>query len=270
MKLIVKRKILTTATALLGTFAFSTAAMAINRGGGNNDPSQTYANAGSFGTTSQGIGSCTVFRPTSGSGHPVIIWGNGTGASPSTYSSGLTHWASHGFVVSAANTSNAGTGTEMLACINAAAGVAGVDATRIGASGHSQGGGGTIMAGRDSRIDATAPMQPYILGLGYQPGAETQQHSPMLLLSGSNDSIATESQNQQVVFDNANVAVFWASRNGANHFEATGDFGNFSGISTAWFRYLLMNDQAARDLFTGPCSMCGASGWTIRTKGTLP
>lgn len=44
----------------------------------------------------------------------MILWGNGTGASPSTYGSLLRHFASHGFIVAAANTSNAGSGDEML------------------------------------------------------------------------------------------------------------------------------------------------------------
>lgn len=258
-------------SALIGLtagLALSTSAMAFDFGGGD-DPSDDFADRGPFSTTSHSGGfSCTIFRPTSGSNHPVIIWGNGTGTSPSTYSSGLDHWASHGFVVAAANTSNAGTGEAMLGCLSwVNSNLSMADASRVGASGHSQGGGGAIMAGRSSAIDTTAPMQPFIQGLGYQPGASTQQNGPMLLLSGSSDSIASEGANQEPVFENTNVPVFWASRTGASHFEPTGNFGDFRGISTAWFLSELQGDSEARELFRGACTMCDASGWDINRRG---
>ena len=65
-----------------------------------------------FSTTSGSLGlSCTAYRPSTlgqnGVTHPVILWGNGTGSSPSTYAGLLRHLASHGFIVVAANTSNA-------------------------------------------------------------------------------------------------------------------------------------------------------------------
>src|SRR5665811_331154 len=45
----------------------------------------------------------TLFRPTDlaqgGLCHPVVTWGNGTGAMPSIYRSLLNQLASHGFVV---------------------------------------------------------------------------------------------------------------------------------------------------------------------------
>ncbi|HEY8538176.1 MAG TPA: hypothetical protein VIL28_04865 [Steroidobacteraceae bacterium] len=247
-----------------------TSSFAITPGGG--DPSSRYASAGPFAVTQQAGGtSCTIYRPTNlTSGHPIILWGNGTGASPSTYASGLRHWASYGFVVAAANTSNAGTGSEMLGCLNWLANSSlrgALDLNRVATSGHSQGGGGSIMAGRDSRIDATAPIQPYILGLGHQTSSQSQQRGPMLLLSGSSDIIAGPTLNQAPVFARANVPVFWATRSGASHFEPVGDFGDFRGITTAWFLYQLRGDAQAAALFTGQCQMCSASGWSVQRKG---
>lgn len=265
MKPTMKRKWTAAAAGLLTTLAFSASVMATNPP----DPSDEYADSGPFSTTSHSGGfSCTIFRPTSGSGHPVVVWGNGTGATPSTYAEGLHHWASYGFVVAAANTENAGTGEEMLGCLSwVANNISMADPSRAAASGHSQGGGGSLMAGRSSFIDFTAPIQPYVLGLGYEPGAASQQNGPMLLLSGSSDGIASESLNQEPVFNNANVPVFWASRDGAGHFEPVGDFGDFRGISTAWFLANLRGDSEAAELFTGACTMCDADGWTIRRKG---
>src|SRR5215217_4953971 len=50
----------------------------------------------------------TFYRPAELGDHggksPVIVWGNGTGATPAAYDGLLRHWASYGFIVAAANT----------------------------------------------------------------------------------------------------------------------------------------------------------------------
>jgi hypothetical protein len=237
----------------------------------------SFENRGPFATTSTNANNCTIFRPTQlgqgGVTHPVIIWGNGTGASPSSYSALLTHLASHGFIVAAANTSNAGNGSQMLACLtlvinqNGTAGSAlfqRVDVNRVGASGHSQGGAGTIMAGRDARVKATAPIQPYIRAI---PGGGTfsnasigQQRGPMFLVSGSSDTIAVPNTHQRPVFNGTNVEVVWATRTGATHFETVGDAGDFRGPVTAFFRRELMDDGTTARAFPP------GAGWTVQTR----
>ncbi|MGE0323439.1 MAG: alpha/beta hydrolase family protein [Polyangiaceae bacterium] len=242
-----------------------------------------FAAKGSFATTSKGEGpSCTIFRPETlgeeGRKHPIILWGNGTTAAPPIYAGVLTHWASHGFVVAAANTSNAGTGKEMLACLdyltdeNAKSGsvYAGkLDLARVGASGHSQGGGGTIMAGADPRVSVTAPLEPYVTGLGHDPDSQKHQHGPMFLMSGGNDIIAPRPIQQQPVFDNTNADVFWGTLKNADHLiSAVGDISDFRGPATAWLRLHLMDDESARPIFYGSgCSLCLSPGWTIEKKG---
>jgi hypothetical protein len=248
-------------------------------------PSVTSFSArGPFATTQQSLGlSCTVHRPTTlgqgGVTHPVVLWGNGTGASPSSYSTLLSHLASHGFIAVAANTSNAGNGSQMLGCLSTlttANGTVGsvffqrVDTARVGASGHSQGGAGSIMAGRDARVRTTAPVQPYI---GFIPGGGLfsnasigQQRGPMLLLSGSADTIAVPGIHQQPVFNGVNQHVFWATRSGASHFEPVGAGGDFRLPITAWFRAELMDDAQAAAVFEGPCTLCSTLGWTIRQR----
>tara|TARA_R110000764_G_scaffold112761_2_gene199617 strand:+ start:28098 stop:28970 length:873 start_codon:yes stop_codon:yes gene_type:complete len=273
--------------------AISSAALATNPGGGGSgggsNPTGTgfpsvssFSSSGSFSTTSGSAGfSCTVYRPSTlganGLKHPIITWGNGTGASPSTYSALLNHWASQGFVVIAANTSNAGTGQDMLNCVdylvdqnNRSSGTyAGkLDLNRIGAAGHSQGGGGTIMAGQNYRIKATVPFQPYTIGLGHNSSSQSNQNGPMFLISGGSDTIATPTLNSLPVYNRANVPVFWGERRGASHFEPVGNAGDFRGPSTAWFRYQLMDDQAAESTFYGSnCGLCSDRNWTVRRKG---
>ncbi|MCW8127305.1 hypothetical protein [Microbulbifer halophilus] len=254
---------------LLAGTLFAANALGADPGG---DVLAPYGEEGPYTTTSHSGGfSCTIYRPYSlDDNHPVIVWGNGTGSSPSTYGGGLEHWASWGFVVAAANTSNAGSGEEMLGCLgylqdSSFAGQ--LDFSNVGASGHSQGGGGTIMAARDSRITATAPVQPYILGLGHDTTSQYQQSAPMLLLSGSTDTLAGPTLNQAPVFRRVDVPVFWATLNGAGHFEPVSDLGDFRGISTAWWLYQLEGDAEAAALFTGACEACDLSGWDVERKG---
>ena len=241
-----------------------------------------FERSGPYATTSRSEGpNCRVYRPaTLGQGgvrHPVLLWGNGTGTGPSAYSGLLSHWASHGFVVAAAETSNAGIGQDMLACLdylvqesNRSFGTyAGVLNTgRVGTSGHSQGGGGSIMAGQDDRVSVTAPIQPYTIGLGHDPASQQNQKGPMFLMSGGGDTIAFPYLNAQPVYTRANVPVFWGERRYVPHFEPVGDGGAYRGPSTAWFRYHLMDDETARSTFYGRfCGLCTSYLWSDQRKG---
>lgn len=249
---------------------------------GSNWQRMAYDELGPEKTKMEQAGSaCTIFRPeTLGSGgrkNPIVLWGNGTGQMPPVYGVTLKNLASWGFVVAAANTTNAGTGVDMLACLDwltaengrADSPYAGkLDLSRVGASGHSQGGGGTLMAGRDPRIKATAPVMPYTRGLGWAAGAQAQQHGPVLMLSGGADTIADPPRNQQPVFDTANTPMIWATLAGAGHLVPMRDGGVYPGIITAWFRYQLMDDAKAAAMFKGPdCGYCKSPDWTLQKKG---
>ncbi len=87
--------------------------------------------------------------------HPVITWGNGTMAHPREYAYLLSHLASWGFVVIAADRTDTGTGIQMLDALRYLAGQNGepnsifrgkIDTAATGAAGHSQGGLGAINA----------------------------------------------------------------------------------------------------------------------------
>jgi hypothetical protein len=224
---------------------------------------------------------CTIFRPaTLGAGgrkHPIVLWGNGTGTQPVVYKEILQTLASWGFVVAAANTPNAGSGADMLGCLDwltaeerreGSAFNGKLDLTKVGASGHSQGGGGALMAGRDPRIKATAPVQPYTIGLRYVAGAQADQHGPILLLSGGADTVASPAPNQQPVFDSANTPVVWATLAGSSHMIPLRGGGVYPGIITAWFRHQLMGDAKAAALFQGPaCAYCTSPDWSLQRKG---
>nr|AGL50934.1 cold-active lipase precursor [uncultured bacterium] len=242
----------------------------------------SFSASGPFATTAANEGpDCRIYRPRTlgenGLQHPIIVWGNGTGASPTGYNGLLTHWASHGFVVAAARTANAGSGQEMIACLDylvqqngrssgTYAGKLNVNA--VGSSGHSQGGGGSIMAGQDSRVTVTAPFQPYVLGLGHNSRSQSNQNGPMFLMTGSSDTLAGSTLNGRPVFRNANVPVFWGELQGAGHFVPANDGGDYRGPSTAWYRYHLMGDQNAENTFYGSnCTLCTSRNWVVQKKG---
>ena len=223
---------------------------------------------------------CHIFRPvtTDVTPRPVILWGNGTNTMVAIYSRMLVQWASHGFIVAASMSGNAGTGEPLIACLdflekeNTREGSVfkgQVDLAHVGASGHSQGGAGAIMAGRDPRITATAPIQPYTLGPRYAPGAETKQHGPMLLLSGGADNIADPVTHQQPVFEKANVPVIWATLLPAGHnAPAVQDSGPYRPAITAFFLWQLAGDETAGAMFKGEaCGYCGTRMWAIEKRG---
>lgn len=250
---------------------------------GNCFPSVTdFTAAGSFTPTSGDVTSvmCTIFRPTelgvNGCKNPVIVWGNGTFNTPANYTNLFNHFASHGFIVAAADTSNSGSGKEMLACLqyiidqNTASGSpyeGKVDTDHIASSGYSQGGAGCLEAGLDPRFTVTAPVSPFIaipLG-GFDSTSIGKQTHPMFMISGSADTVAVPSSNQQPIFQQAQVPIAWATHAGSTHFEVLDTGGAYAGPLTAWFRYKLMGDAAAGQWFEKPtCTLCTATGWSVQ------
>lgn len=228
-----------------------------------------FAAPGPFATVGHQEGpGCTIFRPTvlgeAGRKHPVILWGNGTGSQPANYAGLLSHWAKQGFVVAAANTGQAGSGQDMLNCLTWLANspyASKLDLAHVGAAGHSQGGRGAIMAGRDPRVAVTAPFMP-AGGRGEAPPAK-----PMLLLSGAADTMAPPQTQQRPLFEQASGPVFWAIFDDAGHMAPGGDGGPYRAISTAWFRWRLMGDAAAARWFEGDaCTVCTTPGWRVQRR----
>ena len=209
----------------------------------------------------------------SGERHPVVIWGNGTGAVPGIYSSLLRHWASQGFIVAAANTPQSNLGISMRAGIDlltrrnadqASPFHDRVDLEHIGASGHSQGGAAAIVVGADPRIDTILPIQP-------GPLANIDNvHVPALLLAGQNDSIVFPFLVKAFYNDADHIPAIYGELRGADHLTVVGDPGPFAAPTTAWFKAHLMGDQTARAQFFGAdCGICTDSGtWSdVRRNG---
>lgn len=218
-------------------------------------------------------GDFTLFYPTplgaNGVKHPIITWGNGTGAVPQYYAELLRHFASHGFVVIATNSTQAGSGEEMLEGVyylldeNSDPGSPFYNmlSGKVGATGHSQGGGGAINAGTDPVVVATAPIQP-------APGSVQSLQGPMFLSAGSADTIVSADRLvEPLIFNRASVPTFYGVLDGASHFEPVGDGGRYRGPLTAWFRLQLMGDNTATSLFYGEsCELCVSSEWDVKQR----
>lgn len=220
----------------------------------------------------------TMFRPKDlsqgGLCHPVVTWGNGTGANPSLYKVLLNQLASHGFVVIASDSPNVAQGSP-------APMVAGVtwvlqqnddptselyqkiDTTHIGATGHSQGAFATTSAGADSHITTIAPLC----------GASAQRnlHGPAWLFCGGMDTTVPCSTIQNAFNGISNVPVMLADYLSVDH----GTWITFRGTTpspveaavTAWMRVQLMGDTALRSWFYGPsCKLCTDAGWQVMQK----
>ena len=238
-----------------------------------------FTGDGPYTVTSGPLGStCTVFRPAqfdANRRHPIVIWGNGTGGSPQGYASLLEYFASYGFVVAAANTPNSGTGDEMIACLDALLADARrtdspfhrkINPYRVAAAGHSQGGGGAIMAGRDPRVSATAPLMPYILPIGgvvrHDPAAHAFQHGHMLLISGALDPLATPNGHQKPVFDSVTVPVFWGQERSTGHQLTL----PVARAALPFLRWRLMQHEQMGRFFAAPCALCSDPNWIVQTR----
>jgi len=217
-----------------------------------------------------------LYRPTDlsqGYCHPIVTWGNGTGDQPKTYEVLIKQLASHGFVVVASLSSQTAQGTPLPQ-------IAGVDwmiqqnsdptsalyhhldTAHIGATGHSQGGAATTMAGADPRITAIAP----IAG----SRANITLHGPAALLCGGMDTTVPCSSVKSA-FDSINdVPVMLGDDLGDTHGSWIGSIKNpYMVAVTGWMRVHLMGDTSNRNLFYGAsCKLCtDTQHWQIQRKG---
>jgi hypothetical protein len=201
--------------------------------------------------------------------HPVITWGNGTGAMPSAYRGLLNRYASHGFIVIASNSPNVAQGSPppMLNGVTwvleqdmteGTALYGHVDREHIGATGHSQGAFAASSAGTDPRITTIAPIETL--------GASRGLHGPVLGLCGGMDEIVPCSGNLRSFNAISDQPVMYAELIDVDH----GSWlrgGGFHLITTAWFRVHLMNDLALRPMFYGECSLCkDTATWNTMRK----
>jgi len=220
-------------------------------------------------------GAYDVFRPAAFDPqrkHPIISWANGTLFGITDYQKLLEHWASHGFVVIAGHTNTtAGGGThkaaiDWLVAENGRSGspyLGALDGKKIGAAGHSQGGGATIAAGSDkpgpTGLVTTLPLMP-LLSFEQDKTIVGKQLVPMFNINASMDNRDPSGAVANQIFDGAKMALVQASFIGI-HEDAMS--AAMHRPTLAWFRLHLMGDEAARPLFFPPatCGLCKDPAW---------
>lgn len=204
--------------------------------------------------------------------HPVITWGNGTMAHPREYAYLLSHLASWGFIVIAADRTDTGTGVQMLDAVRYLAAQNSdpssifhgkVDTDSVGAMGHSQGGLGALNALArgagvvDTAVTLEMPLAAVCSSLPPVDGQSTCVDTSaitsgsVLLVNGSADGISPGTQplpaeliglqSMQAYYDAlpANVPKARAALVGAQHNDIQGqpDCTNYS-CTEGVYRYL--------------------------------
>lgn len=217
----------------------------------------------------------TVFYPgvmPEGEKFPLITWGNGTCAMPEGYGALLRYVASFGYIVVAPNSRWVGSGAaqkiglDFMFAANedpTSKYYQKIDTDKVGAMGHSQGGGGTAMAATDSRIKAV------ILFNG-----GTTASKPFFSISGERDiGGVTVSQLSNPVSIAAKAAYMYfhmiptmVTDTMGNTSTTGGSAGHLTLMmqpervveaTVAWWDVLLHNDTVAREMFVGDtCGLC--------------
>ena len=209
--------------------------------------------------------------------HPIVSWNNGTLYQIDRYQDLLDHWASHGFVVMGAHTNRTRGGAVHKAAIDwlvAENGRAGsayfgmLDLTKIGAAGHSQGGGATITAGANvpgpAGIVTTMPLMPIS---AFERPHLAQHTASMLMVSATEDARANRVADQAL----ADVTTEFVDAQFVGvHADAMNP--EIRGATVAWFRYQLMGDANAKAQFYPPetCGLCRDGAWMRLRRNNSP
>jgi len=195
---------------------------------------------------------------------PLLTWGDGTNAPPTSYPGVLDQLASWRFVVVASTCLNCGTGAEMLAGVNYMLGKNGdptspfygrIDTAEIGALGHSQGAGGAVNATNNSggliKTDdpICLPAQKWVA-----PSTQFDVSAlrvPTMFLGGSADPVIAPPSALQGYYAQVPGPAALLILKGAGHLTIENTGGGYLGYLTAWFRYILDADSYARGAFVG-------------------
>ncbi len=192
--------------------------------------------------------------PTNGNARfNILVWGNGTGGTSSTYSTMLESVASHCILVAAANTANSGTGSEMEDALNdARSRYSSIIASnaRVCTAGHSQGGGGSFNAANRVDADCVIPVQPDTL-YTTRIYDDLDSDVEVITLWGSSDTLAPAYSNRGNV-QSASSILTQVETQGEGHFAPTtgrgGDIGTMFRMANI---AQLSNDPATSTEFRG-------------------
>ena len=212
----------------------------------------------------------SVYRPANWPSGPipVLTWGNGTCAQPEGYGALLRYVASYGYFIVAANSRWVGSpnsdGTQpMLKALDYAAAAnmdpkspyyQHLDMSKVGAMGHSQGGGATVTAAMDSRIQDV-----FVFNGGLSAV------KPFVVLSGDNDILMTNPSAMSSSVNGASAPGAWL------YYHNPAGMGMLRGHlvlmltpervmdqTASWWEMVFRNDPTSTAKFVGSsCGFCG-------------
>lgn len=209
---------------------------------------------------------------------PVIIWGNGTAALPKDYDGLHRHLASWGFLVMNTYNSETGTGKPLKEALCRLLTLNGdpdsifykhVDAGRIGCAGHSQGSTGVInlhtnFTEGDAIKTVVSIALPSLRWCDPEDVyAPEKMKVPFLVLTGTLDFIISPYRSCLAAINRLEMGVegWLLEARYCSHTEIQGDGGKYRGILTAWFRYRLVNDNMAEEIFKEQGEIYKTAGW---------
>lgn len=198
--------------------------------------------------------------------YPVIVWANGTGCPTASYMALLEALANGGYIVVADATVMSADGTAQINSIdyildknNDSSSVFynKVDASRVGATGHSQGGRSAVNAAQaDSRIKCIVS----IAGASSEDEARGLK-APALFLTGTADMIVVSSQWCKPSYDVVAGRAVYASLKGAGHTVCMTNQEKVSGYILSWFDGYLKGDANAKNVFVAGGKLATDSNW---------
>jgi len=232
-------------------------------------PVSDYAAAGPYDTTVEAnvgpSGNYTIFRPEplsdDGFLHPPIVFGPGILTTPSLYDTLLSHLASHGYVTICVNSLSGGPGSpgnvsameqglDWLIAQNTEAGTyqGKLAIDRAVAMGYSLGSTASVQLSSHEAIATTVAIH------GHNTSGDPR--GPVLLLTGTSDVIDDVRDTLTTLEEAPSVLMALP----IGHLDVLGelsDGGRYVAPITAWLRYWINGDDAAKSFFWGDgCEMC--------------
>jgi len=204
-----------------------------------------------------------LFRPgtlgADGEKHPILVWGCGSGSTPTDYMFHLSRIASHGFVIYAANTSSVTgarltQGLDWLFAENERAGGdlnGKLDLTNVAVGGHSLGSLSTYQIADDPRLTNTI----HVDGGTFDATGGALLMKPAIFICGETSTGAEPCAQD---YEDANVPIFFTRIMGLagiqGHIAAARE-----GIDIwiAWMRWQMAHEEERRADFLDPnCTFC--------------
>ncbi|GAB5453622.1 MAG: hypothetical protein Hals2KO_39500 [Halioglobus sp.] len=213
-----------------------------------------------------------VYRPVSTNGSdvfPVVVWGNGSGGTPEgNYPEFLRKIASWGYVITATNHEEVGTGAPLLESLDhlrlleSDAGYilhGQIDFSAVAAVGHSQGAGGSTKLAIDTGdVHTLVPLALPAPQFVFEPekAFDTADVDVPMFIVGAVGDFISDTPTVQAYFnahpDSAAMAMVANSPAIIPHLEWAENGGGVSrAYIIAWLEYILRSDSFASGAFTG-------------------